>query len=209
MAQISVITQHIGIGKVWTAACLLPILVGGAGWWVYNLQRIYILLNECIWTCEFVRVHLQDIKKTLKFYTWSVFSTDWQESMYIEQIRQLLPHTHRDKCPHLTAPFIPFTPTLTAVYNLVSTTACPLSSGLSDLQCPHCECATVTACCWITVKYYPDDISIVALSSLSLSLLRVWLLPRTNHSSANRASCWRLFAGRPQDTTGVMSHICR
>lgn len=172
---------------------------------------------------EFVTVSRSTYKtseKNVKFglYSLSVFSTNWQDSMYVKQIRRVLTksnastppthsntvqtHTYRDRCPTWQHPSHQhFQPSVTLCQPRPALFPC-----LTGLQYPHFERATVTAC-WITVKYYPDDISIVALSSLFL--LHVRMLPWTNRSLVNRASCWQLFAGRPQDTTGVMSHICR
>lgn len=110
-------------------------------------------------------------------------------------------HTHTDGCPHLTAAF---TPTQSVTLRQPRPVPFPQASLACSVLTVNVQQSLLVV--EYTVKYYPDDISIVALSSLSL---QVRLLPRTNHSSANRASCWRLFAGRPQDTTGVMSHICR
>lgn len=77
-----------------------------------------------------------------------------------------------------------------------------LFPGSTGLQCPHCECATATACCWITVKYYPDDIDIVGYASLFLFQVR--LPPSQFGEQSFPADCWSPTDLRtPQDSCPI------
>lgn len=120
------------------------------------------------------------------------------------QMSQLPPShsTHTHTKTSLTQQHPSHKQTPTTVCNLVSTMACPVARLFAP-QCPHCERAAATACCWITVKYYPDDIDMVQFHSLYF--FQVQLLP----CLVSRGSCWLPVHHRPQDTTGVMSHSCR
>lgn len=95
---------------------------------------------------------------------------------------------------------------LTNKHSQLSITLCQpkpvLFPGSTGLQCPHCECATATACCWITVKYYPDDIDIVGYASLFLFQVR--LPPSQFGEQSFPADCWSPTDLRtPQDSCPI------
>lgn len=176
----------------WRASHLKNVKFGFDGTRWHSAEMFHLLF------CEFPVWNRQECMKLSKYGLSNSYKVKCLKPSHTLKIQDEHTHIHREIPP-------PHSTLHTNKHSQPFVTLCQprpvLFPGFTGLQCPHCERAAATARCWITVKYYPDDIDIVGYASLFL--FQAWPPP----SQVGEQSFLLTAAGCPQTSGHHRTHV--